>query len=148
MQENNKRKGILTETQCLLSLLENKIDVSIPYGDNFRYDFIIDIDNKLYKVQCKTSRVTRNKAYEISTTSSNWKTKEKKNYKNDVDFFITMIEDKCYLIPIEDINEQKTFSLRVSKTLNNQNITTNGKIHYTKDYELENVLKNIINQNC
>lgn len=141
MQENNKQKGLLTETKCLLSLLENKIEVSIPYGDNSRYDFIIDINNVLYKVQCKTSRKTKSNAYEISTSSNNWKTKEKRNYKNEIDFFITIVEDNCYLIPIKDVGNQNTFSMRILPPLNNQKITSQGEIHYAQNYELEKMLE-------
>lgn len=52
---NSKQKGNLTELQCLAAFGQYGYTISIPYGDCARYDFIVDINNKLYRIQCKTS---------------------------------------------------------------------------------------------
>jgi hypothetical protein len=43
-------QGNLTELLCLASFTELGYQVSIPYGDHARYDFIVDINNHLYRI--------------------------------------------------------------------------------------------------
>ena len=39
---SSKEKGNLTELQCLTAIYELGYKASIPYGENSRYDFILD----------------------------------------------------------------------------------------------------------
>ena len=41
--------------ECMLSFMQLGYEISIPFGEDSRYDFIADINDKLYKIQCKTS---------------------------------------------------------------------------------------------
>lgn len=50
---NTKKIGNLTELQCITRLYELGCSVSIPFGDSDKYDLIIDINDKLYKIQIK-----------------------------------------------------------------------------------------------
>ena len=50
---NTKILGNTTEMECMLECMKLGIQVSIPFGEDSRYDFIMDYDNKLYKIQCK-----------------------------------------------------------------------------------------------
>ena len=52
---NSKMVGNLTEINCLKAFTELGYGVSIPFGDCLRYDLVVDIKNKLYKIQCKTA---------------------------------------------------------------------------------------------
>ena len=54
---DNKDIGIKTEFHILNFFVQLGYTISITYGDNARYDFIIDIKGKLYKIQCKHGRV-------------------------------------------------------------------------------------------
>ena len=54
-----KRKGILTEEYLKLWFLQQGYSVSVPIGDDDRYDFIVDFDGKLVKMQSKTGNLTR-----------------------------------------------------------------------------------------
>lgn len=45
-----KQKGNLTELQCIAAFYELGYSVSIPYGENSRYDLIADINGRLIKV--------------------------------------------------------------------------------------------------
>ena len=48
-----KRKGILTEEELKLWFLKQGFSVSVPIGDDDRYDFIVDFDgNKFHDLQC------------------------------------------------------------------------------------------------
>lgn len=50
MSLSTKDLGAQTELQCLAYLHRLGYNVSIPWGDNARYDFILDIAGKLYKI--------------------------------------------------------------------------------------------------
>lgn len=51
---NTKDVGIVSELKVLTELVSMGFVVSQPYGDNAPYDFIVDIEGKLLKVQVKT----------------------------------------------------------------------------------------------
>ena len=51
----SKQKGNLTELQCMARLYELGCSISIPFGNSDKYDLIMDINDKLYKVQIKHS---------------------------------------------------------------------------------------------
>ena len=87
MSLSTKDLGAQTELQCLAYLHGLGYNVSIPWGDNARYDFILDIAG-VYRFNCKS-------------TYLNTKGNRTVNYKPDeIDYFCTFIEEKCYLIPI------------------------------------------------
>lgn len=135
-------KGIITELECIKAFVELGYHCSIPYGDCARYDIVVDINNKLYRVQCKTASWVKDTAqekvaFEISTrtTTTNTKTTIRKTYSIDeVDLFFTFFEGKAYLIPIEEIAGKTSFRFRFEYPSNNQK----QGIHLAKDYELKN----------
>ena len=53
--QNTKDVGIVSELKVLTELVSKGYIVSQPYGDNAPYDFIIDTNEKLLKIQVKTS---------------------------------------------------------------------------------------------
>lgn len=107
---NSKQKGNLTELQCLAAFTELGYIVSIPYGDCARYDFIVDINNILYRIQCKTSSKQDEGVYEFScrSTAANHSRAATRSYsEEEIDFFATIIENKCYLIPICETGDRR-----------------------------------------
>ena len=140
MELTSKQKGNLTELQCLTAFVEQGCGVSIPYGDNSKYDFIADINGNLYKIQVKTSSLKAENAIHFScrTTHVNCAgVKNEKYSKNDVDYFATYWNNQCYLIPIEECSVTKT--LRFAPPKNGQ---TTG-ISFATDYELAKQLAKI-----
>lgn len=132
---NCKQKGNLTELQCLAAFTELGYLVSIPYGDCARYDFIVDINDKLYRIQCKTSSKKEEGAYEFScqSTSANRSRTSTKSYsKKEIDFFATIIEKKCYIIPIEEVGNRSKI-LRFIPPKNGQKVG----VSFASDYEIE-----------
>lgn len=134
---NTKQKGDITELSCILALKKHGITVSIPYGENARYDLIADINGRLYKIQCKTS-LYKDGCLRFSCRSIHYNTKERRgiSYLGEIDFFMTEHNSVCYLIPIEECKNSSQKYLRMDAAKNNQ---TNG-ISFAKDYELETVL--------
>lgn len=47
---NCNYQGSITETKIILESLQKEIDISIPYGNKSRYDLIMDINSKLYRI--------------------------------------------------------------------------------------------------
>ena len=125
---NPKRIGNLTELQCITRLYELGYSISIPYGDSEKYDFILEVNGKLYKIQCKHATIHKNEEDEIDYISidTTWQTGYTKNKrmeyhsysKNEIDYFVTYYDGKSYLIPVEKCNTQKI--LRVLPPKNNQ----------------------------
>ena len=50
MELSTKKKGNLTEMQCMAAFIAQNCGVNIPYGDNSKYDFIADVDGRLLKI--------------------------------------------------------------------------------------------------
>ena len=136
------RKGMITELECIKAFIDLGYHCSIPYGDCARYDVVVDIDNKLYRVQCKTSNWSKDTAkekiaFEISarTITTNTKMTTRKTYSIDeVDLFYTYFEGKSYLIPAEEVVGKTSFRLRYEYPSNNQR----QGIHLAENYELKN----------
>ena len=140
-----KRKGILTEETMKLWFLKKGYSVSVPIGDDDRYDFIVDFDGKLIKMQCKTGNLTRNEGcLNFATASIKYNSSgshRTKYNKNDIDYFCTMHPEteQVYIVPVEECGNE--FNLRLISPKNN--IT---KIcHMAIDYEGEKMIERIIN---
>ena len=68
MRDNSKSIGDLAELKVITDLTERGFDVSIPFGDNCKYDLIVDINGSLKKVQVK-ARSTRNNVISVELRS-------------------------------------------------------------------------------
>ena len=82
----SKFKGNLTEMQCMAAFMEHGCSVSIPFGDNSKYDFIADINGVLYKIQVKTASKRDDNSIKFSCRSTHVNcsgTKNVKYTKND-----------------------------------------------------------------
>ena len=137
---NSKQKGNITELKIMLDFLKFGYNVLTPYGDCERYDYVVDANGKFFRIQSKTSRTKDDGAsFYFSCRSCNRKDGKiiHHMYTNDeIDYFATSFNDKCYLIPVEECGTEKI--LRILPAKNGQ---TKG-IDWAKDYELEEVIKN------
>ena len=140
-----KIKGNVTEMECMLAFMQLGYQVSIPFGEDSRYDFIVDISDKLYKIQCKTSSeiIEENTVLGIKfktvrqsgSKATNWT--RTKYGENEIDYFATSYKGICYLVPLSECSNEKT--LRIVPPRNGQ---IKG-ISFLKDYELSEVLKTL-----
>lgn len=136
----SKQKGNLTELQCLTAFMAEGCGISIPYGDNSKYDFIADIAGKLYKIQVKTSSQKDENAICFSCRSTHVNCSGVKNERyseNDVDFFATYWNNQCYLVPISECSVTKTLRFAPPKSGQLKGIS------FAKDYELANQLSRL-----
>lgn len=138
---NSKQKGNLTELQCISSFCELGYSVSIPYGDCERYDFIVDVGGKLIKVQVKTSRVLGDGdaiKFSCRSTRINSNGTYNRGYTSEeIDYFATFYNKKCYLIPIKECSSEKILRFKVPKNKQKEGIC------YAKDYELSSQIDKI-----
>lgn len=134
-----KEKGNLTELLCLCEFAKLGIKVSIPYGEDCKYDFILDVNKHLIRVQCKTSHKLDNlEGFKFkceSVVSTTTRITSTKYTSNDIDFFATIDEGQCYLVPVEECHNDKT--LRYCYPSNGQK----KNISLAENYRLEDVIK-------
>lgn len=136
---------MLTELQCQTYFTQLGYNVSVPLGEDCRYDMIVDIDGHLIKVQVKTARLNEGKTgIKFATRSTQGGNtingpQQKKYNSKDVDFFATFWEGQCYLIKIEDCQgTERTLSFQQKK--NNQ-----ADIYFIENYKVENTLFRFLN---
>lgn len=137
---NSKQIGNITELETMLAFVKLGYNVLTPYGDCERYDFVVDVNNTFFKIQCKTAKsVDDGAAFRFSgrsTHKSGGKIVHHTYTKEEIDYFVTFFDGKCYLIPVEECGAAKI--LRILPAKNDQ---TRG-VAWAKDYELEEVVKN------
>lgn len=138
MQENTI-KGTLTELQCQKDFIQNGILISQPIVQDSKYDFIIDLEGKLLRIQCKTSSLSEDGNFiTFKAKSTNIRTMKDTYYtKKDIDFFYTYHQGVSYLIPVEKAGKGETRLRFVSNQPKNPNI------RWAKDYELNLMLQKI-----
>lgn len=106
---NTKRKGNSTELNCAAYLYDCGCEILFPYGDDQKYDLVIDYNGNFYKIQCKTANPSFKENGEIDYIifNTHWESgrheRKKVRYtKDDIDFFATFFDGECYLIPVEE----------------------------------------------
>lgn len=137
---DKKHLGTQTELQCVTYLHGLGYNISIPIGDNARYDFILDVNHHLYKIQCKTSSPVAEGVYRFKTCSTQINTKG--NYtkfytEDDIDFFCTYINNQCFLVPLSHTSRGGYKTMRFAKPKNGQ---VKG-IVFAQEYLAEKVIQ-------
>jgi PD-(D/E)XK endonuclease len=137
--DHPKDVGDRTTLAVMLALRERGYGVAVPFGENTRYDLVLDDGTQLMRVQCKTGRL-RFGAVEFATASSyahhpNEKPTQR-HYRGQVDSFAVYCRATAgvYLIPIGDLPLDRAY-LRVDPPRNGQR----RRIRYAADYEIARV---------
>jgi hypothetical protein len=94
-KQNHKAIGEWSEAIIIAKFLEVGYGVLVPFGDNRRYDLVIeDADGKFWRLQCKTGWVDSEGAYiQFKTASSYYHTRAgrtshgKRDYRGQIDYF-------------------------------------------------------------
>lgn len=125
-------KGNISEAIVLAKFVQHGYVVLIPWGGIERYDFAVDINGLIKKVQVKTARlregVVRFPGYSVDLKSQ----KRRKYTKEEIDLFAAYCPDneKVYLL---DVNESTWENyLRVEPSKNGQ---VKG-VRWATEYEL------------
>ena len=119
---NTKQIGDISQIKVMTRLLEKEYSISVPFGDNQRYDLIFD-DGKLNTVQCKTGRIKDNAIHFPTASTYAHRGGKRKPYYEQVDFFGVYCPDNdiVYLVPIDEIKDcGATATLRLEPAKNGQ----------------------------
>lgn len=140
--EHPKRVGDRTPMAEMLALELAGYAVSMPFGENSRYDLIIEDGVSLARVQCKTGRL-RAGAILFPTCSSyaHHRSAElsTRDYIGEIDYFAVYCAatSGVYLIPIADaqLRRRGALRVRVDPPRNSQR----RRIRFAADYEIGTV---------
>lgn len=137
--------GDINELQCILDFQKRGYYCSIPFSSSCRYDVVVDINNCLYRIQCKASTFNEIEGVIIMHAlrqTTNTKGTIKYAYsKNEIDYFYTSWNNYGFLIPVEEVSTAKY--LRVKEPKNGIQET----MSIASDYLLDNVINSILNKN-
>ena len=82
------------------------LSVSVPFGDNDRYDLVVDDEKRLYRVQCKTgSWVNGSVRFNLYTSTVGEEGRVDSDYTpEEIDVYAVYSEDtdQVYWVPIGD----------------------------------------------
>ena len=123
--EHPKDIGDRTTLAVMLALRDLGLGVLVPFGENARYDLVIDDGTSLSKVQCKTGRL-RNGAVRWSVCSNYGHHRNprvsQRDYHGEVDFFGVYCSETegVYLVPIAELPVRRQGTLRVEPAKNCQ----------------------------
>lgn len=133
--ENTKDIGNKAEVAILNAFIKRNISVSIPFGDNDEYDMIAEIDNDLFKIQCKHGN------YKEDTIAFDTRRgfKGDENY-NNIDYFAIYCPalNEIFIMTSNKCNGTSK-SLRLKKPKNNQ---IKG-VNFAYNYLIDNFLKKL-----
>jgi hypothetical protein len=137
--EHPKDVGDRSALAIMAALREQGFALLVPFGENTRYDLVIDDGRRLSRVQCKTGRlrngVVRFKACSVSAHHRRPATI--RDYLGQIDLFAVYCPETngVYLIPIDEAPLRTSGSLRVDPTRNNQR----SGVRFAADYEIGRV---------
>lgn len=130
---NSKAVGELTEGIILAALLRKGFSVSLPFGNNQRYDLIVDNGERLLRAQCKTGHLVKG-CISFAVASKNGFTGQRKPYHGQVDVFLVYCPstDQVYQVPVSD-DLRNEMRLRIDPLLPSAPVS---KIRWAKDFTL------------
>ena len=138
--EHPKAKGDRSTLAIMLALSEAGYAVLVPFGENTRYDLVIDDGVSLKRVQCKTGRL-RDGGIRFAARSSYAHHPNPRmvvrDYLGQIDFFGVYCPETggAYLVPVEDAQVRAAGTLRVTPPRNGQR----RRIRQAADYEIAGV---------
>lgn len=126
---HKKEKGVIGELAVAAHLAREGWQVLFPYGENCRYDLVIERNGIFKRVQVKYS-TPKNGALRINCRSSNnWSVLPYTAEQIDMYAVYDSEHKDIFFIPIQETNTS-VMNLRIAESKNNQQ--TN--IRFAKDY--------------
>lgn len=135
-----KTVGDITQAMVLARLIEVGHEVLVPFGENQRYDLVIDHGDRFTRVQCKTGRLLKG-AVSFHTCSNvlhnpsarRGERPYQRDYRGQADVFgvYCSATRDVYLVPVDQAG-LRSAQLRITEPKNNQI----ARIRWAKDYVL------------
>ena len=124
----------------MLALRDAGYTVSVPFGENARYDLVIDDGETLERVRCKSGQLVSGVVrFKTASTYAHHRSAAqlRRNYHGEIDYFgvYCHTSDGVYLIPIGDVQATCEARLRVDPPRNGQR----RRIRHAGAYEIGTV---------
>ncbi len=119
---NGKYFGEIGQNVVIGEFAKYGIGMAVPLGDNLPFDLIAIVENKLYKLQIKSSsQGVENETVLFSFCSNDFYTGEIKRYsKQEVDFVIGVDLRSYQLYLFDEFEKQRGMTIRLSMPKNGQ----------------------------
>ncbi len=121
-KRDTKSMGDASEAALVALFVQAGYLVSIPFGENHRYDLIVDGGNGLRKVQVKTGRLRHGSiVYNCCSSHAHHGGPTTRHYVGQIDYFAIYCPElaSAYLVPIGEAPKGKGY-LRVDPAVNCQ----------------------------
>jgi len=94
----------------------------MPFGDNARYDLVVEEDGTFIRIQCKTGKISRGAIVFAVASSQYHRGGKRQSYQGQVDAFGVFCPDnqRTYIIPICDLPLVREAKLRLASPKNSQ----------------------------
>lgn len=133
VKRDTKSIGDRSEAIVLAELVKRGYLISIPFGENQRYDLIIDDGTRLSRVQVKTGRLRRGVVVYNCSSSHAHRGGAARPYFGEIEYLAVYCPDtkKVYMLPEQELTATNAH-LRLSPTRNNMVKT----IRWASEFEL------------
>jgi hypothetical protein len=125
-QPHPKQIGDVSQAKVMAALLAAGKSILLPFGENTRYDIVIDDGGRFVRVQCKTGRLRPHGVITFSTASTydhhaRRTGRERRGYRGEADVFGVYCpqNDRVYVVPVE-LAPSAQGCLRLTPTANGQ----------------------------
>jgi PD-(D/E)XK endonuclease len=109
---NCKRQGELSELAFVYKAASLGFIVARPYGDNERYDFVVDSGQRLWRVQVKSTSYLRHECYRVLVLR-HLRGHTVSYQPSEVDFLAAHVipEEAWFVLPIRAIGSRPVLTL-------------------------------------
>lgn len=106
---NSKKSGDQSAAIALAMLVESGYAVSIPWGDNQRYDLVAERNGVFWRIQCKTGWMEKTGYGYFRCNTSNKSTSNgkivRKHYRGQIECFLVWFPPHriMYCLPVNEV---------------------------------------------
>lgn len=136
---NTKNKGELSEGVILAKLLLSGKTVLQPFGDNQRYDLVVDEGGHFIRIQCKTGRIRKGVVVFNTCSNHEHRGRPSRPYYGEADMFAVFVPETevLYMMPVAEAPPTKGH-LRLETPKNGQ--SKNVKLAEIYEYKSGSLL--------
>ena len=135
-----KEQGQRSEAAVIYEFVSRELTVLEPFGDNERYDPVVEEEGTFHRVQVKTGRV-ENRRVQFETRSAGTLTRkiEKQGYVGDIDVFAVHSPEResAYVVPISEAPET-SMGLRMGDAKK-----ASPRINWAEDFTVESWIESL-----
>lgn len=132
-KRDTKRIGVISELHAILALSKRGYQILVPFGENQRYDFVMDDGHTLSRVQVKTGQMRGGYIKYHCVSTHGHRGRPARPYFGQIEYLAVYCPGtgKVYLLPEKELTATSAH-LRLSPPRNNMVKT----IRWARDFEL------------